>query len=320
MKKTLILLLVLALIAGTWFLVTMNTTQGTLDPDEIGFAVPDTAEVMRITITHVVKEAPREKVILERKNGIWMVNGKGAAYRYKINNLLITLLMMRVREPIPEKGRTTALEILNKNHTRVEVYDVNGLLKTILVGSVTKDQLGTIMMLEGAENAYSVERLGHVGNLVTHFSFAENDWRENNIFDIRPEQISLVALNYKGPDSSITLKRNTPSELWTSGSGAIDAQRMTTYLTAFAGKVNAESFASASFPGVQDSLRNLVPDARIHVAGFNGYDRELFLYYRPGNTENMFGWLGQDGELLTIQWFVLRKLLKPASYFHNLPA
>lgn len=189
------LILVLAMIS-VW-LMTDTSEKSTLDDlkDEYRFYVEDTAAVDRI----VLSDKTPSRVELTRTEDGWLVDGKHPARKDAVETLLLTLNRMQMRNFIPSRMQETVLKRMSVYGKTVEIYQDGELLRTIIVGTDTQDEMATYMMIKGAEAPYAVHIPGFNGFLSTRFFTQPWLWYKRIITDVDPRSIRKVIMRY--PDS-----------------------------------------------------------------------------------------------------------------------
>lgn len=318
MKNTLILVLVLVAMVAIYFVFVAGSGGTSFSKDDIAFSIQDTASITHIELIKVSREVEKEKIILEKRpDGTWMVNGDYVASQPKVRNLLAVMKSLIVKEYLTDKGQKNALEKLKKYHVDVRVSGENGLLKEYYIGSVNKDQTGNIMLLKGREIPHIMSKPGvQKGYISTYYGTELAQWRENLVFEIRELDLKRFKVTYQESGQGFELKRESPDAPWAiSGAKEMNDGNLDEYLSLFSGKVFGESFAMEHYPGMRDSLSRKSPDARLDFETFYGGSGSVSLFIRPENPNSYFGWVGNEGELLTIQKFVIDKYLRTRGYF-----
>ncbi len=163
--------------------------------EEYAFYVEDTAAIDRIVL---YDKSPAKVELVRTENG-WMVEGKHPARPDAIETILMTLNRMQLRNFIPERMKETVLKRMSVYGTTVELYQNGEHLKTIIVGTDAQDEMGTYMMIEGANAPYAVHIPGFNGFLSTRFFAEPYLWYERIITDMDPRSIKEVRVHY--PDS-----------------------------------------------------------------------------------------------------------------------
>lgn len=315
-RSTPILVAILFLLAIGYFIFTQM--QGSEDNV---FHVENTAEIIRVEMDKVVKGEPKGHLVLARNGDDWTVDGQYPAQIPKVSNFLKTLTQIRVKEPIEEGGQATALSLLKKNHTLVKVIgQEDEVLKEYLIGPTDNEHKSNIMMIQGASKAYLVSKPGMEGYVSIYYSTDAIEWRERSLFKLQGSDVKRIKIDYLDPTArGFDLRRDGDGAPWMIEEGVMsDPGRTEDYLRLFTGKVAAESFAGATFPGLRDSLGTRVPDVSFRYESIAGESGTLLLFVRPENGNNYFGYMEGKPELYTVQHFVIDKYFKSKGYF--LPA
>lgn len=288
----------------------------TLDPAEAGFAIEDTSAVHRIVMRSYRADRMTEEVILQRQaHGDWLLNDMYPALRPRVQHLLKVMSRLEVREVLNEGGQRTANRFFEAMRTEVEIMDEEGnYLKHYLVGSETPDARGTLMRMAGAETPYVVEMPGLQGYVKASYTMDPLLWRANRLFAADTARLQSLSLEYvSSPQLSWTLQRRADGS-WNLAEGEADPQRLAILLSKFKGMVYAETFANHDFPGKQQQLAEQQPDLRLSAWYRDGSRREIVMYDRHDNPNNLFGWVAGEEELLTIQHFVIDPFLPTQGY------
>jgi hypothetical protein len=190
------------------------------------------------------------------------------------------------------------------------------------VGPQTKDLQGTVMRMLGdtpfwcPAQAQVVHIPGLQGYLNSRYTLDFELWRENLLFEARPEMLSSIQVSYrKEPKQSFSLLKEGENWALEGIESRVDSQALADYLGLFEGKVYAESFAEKYFPNYLDTLRMEPADITYTLTYPDGGVRRFFLYEREDNLNNYFGWVEGEEELITVQRFVFDKYLQKREDF-----
>lgn len=317
MRNNLILLSVLALLIGAYFLFMYDPGDSSLDESEIGFAIGDTAQVTEIVLVKVIGGEDQQGIQLTKSEGGWQVNNRYYAFVPRIEKFLHVLSLIRVRDALPPKGQATAGQLLAQGHTRVEIFSEKGLIKAYEVGTEYKGGRGTLMQLEDADDAYVVELPGMQGYLNVYYSLDPNYWRENLLFHGGLSNLRSISVTYSSKAGSFELSRETAESPWKLGGDgpAANPESISAYFAQFTGKVYGETFVAAKYPGKFEALRSETPYATLSVAYLSGESTQVYLFERDDNPNSYFGWVEGAEELITVQHFVVDKYLAEKSDF-----
>lgn len=314
MRKNLILLAIILLGLGAYFLFISGREQSSVDLDNIQFAIEDTSAVYTIHLSQYNKgEVSRSLALLRTQDGSWSLNDQYTAFQPRINQLLRVMHLIRVKELLAPKGQATGENLLADANLHVEAFDRSGnSIRSYYIGSPAKNGQGNLMKLEDAEMPVIVEMPGLQGFVTNYFSLEPLFWRENLLFDGSIDALQAISIQYNDGRTSFAIARNINGIDW---DFALDSRQpdpvaLKQYLDNFKGKVYAESFAFENYPGLYEQLSGRNPDVSILVQNRNGDERQFHLYKRSDNPNNYFGWIEGQNELLTIQTFVIDKYLK----------
>ncbi|MBT8196273.1 MAG: hypothetical protein HKO56_05855, partial [Bacteroidia bacterium] len=115
-NKALFGIFILLLIAAAYFLISKNSN--TIKSELSDFAVKDTASITKIFLV----DKKENQILLERKNGVWFVNGEVQARPDAMSSLLKTLYQIEVRSPIGERAQNTIIRHLGSVGIKCEIY------------------------------------------------------------------------------------------------------------------------------------------------------------------------------------------------------
>lgn len=318
-KKVINLVILLVALGGliaAYFIFFSEQKDSSLSDEETQFAVQDTGAIQRISFETVVRDTVKKTLVLERRGDYWSVNERYTAEQAQVDNMLTTLARLTPVAVLTEGGKQTSLKRLKTNHTQVEIKGKEGVMKRFKIGPTNKDQTGNVMLLEGAKNPAVIAREGMVGYVSIYFTTDLNRWRSKILFNEPPQGIQSVSVKYPAsPEASFTLARGQEGD-WNLGEGLVtDTAKVGRYLGHFMRPVAFESFAYEVYPQMVDSLQGQSPDIEFSFTNQLGLEKTVSLYQRGPVAQNYFGWVNGEGELLTIQKFVIDSFLVPVDYF-----
>ncbi|MEM7658220.1 MAG: hypothetical protein AAF399_18985 [Bacteroidota bacterium] len=317
MKQTLTLLGALLLLGVGYGVFVYDRDGSSLRQEDIAFAIEDTASIERIQLTRLEKGKPVINIDLKREaDGSWLINDQYPVIQPKMDQMLKVLHLVHLKEVLVGEGIQSAEKILRTLHTRVEVYDQQGIVKTYLIGTETKDATGTLVKLADAQAPYIVEMPGLQGYINASFPLEADLYRENLLFPARLSNLQRISVTYpQESDASFTLERSGDNWLLAGTEQAPNDQALQAYLGLFQGKIYAETFATEDFPGKKEALSEQTPDVFLNLSYLDGQERNVVLFARTENLNNYFGWVEGEPELLTIQRFVIDKFLRSKADF-----
>ncbi len=297
-RFTIILLLLLFLLGFLYFTQFVQKKSSTFNESEIQFAVKDTHSINLITLKGNLKGNVAGKVILEKKNGTWWVDGVYPAQPEQIIMLLKTIKSIEIREPVNAKAKENTLEMIKNRNVHVVINSENGDTKGYFVGPSTQDSKGTFMLLEGAENPYITQIVGFEGYLTSRFNANKNSWRDNIIFNCDSQNLKSFEVLYA---NNLKYTFELKNKSWfMNGKEQTDTTVLNRYLRFF-GKVRAQGFIGEELPNEYSKLSKLKPDYRVKVTNLKYEITEFVLYERENNESSYLGWVIGQEELLVVQ-------------------
>jgi uncharacterized protein YxeA len=282
MNKTPVIVILTVLLAAVAGYFILNKKPKATPEAEQAFYLENTDKVTKIFMA----DKGGKKVLLEKKDGVWMVNGKYKAYKAKINMLLETMRRIRVDYPVTERMYNNVIKELATTSTKVEIYENNNTTpsKVYFVGGETLDGLGTPMIMEIngkiASKPYVVHIPGFNGSVNPRYFLDEKDWRSTTVFDYQIDDIKEVSLQWSyAPEQSFTLVRNNRNgfdmlentenlPLFTTG--------VNQYLNSFS-YINAESIENDN-PKKEYVLTTEKPFLKMRVVPLKGNAVEMEVY------------------------------------------
>lgn len=343
-KHLIILLLIIVLVIAALFLV-FNRGTGTFKNNTKEFSVKDTA-----TITKVFLADKKNRTILLEKAGAgdWILNGTYKARNSGINLLFETFKHLVPKFPVPKSGHDNIVAQLAAASIKVEIYqqvyriDLFGvklfphekLTKTYYVGGATQDNMGTFMLMEGADVPFVVHLLGFRGYVAPRYSTLEKDWRDHKVFRYNLADIQQVTMEIpEEPENSYKiLKQNRSLELINLETNEIipqyDTLRLLNFLTAFA-DIRYEALLNDINAQRIDSIINSSPKNILTVIDSKGDSTTIYTYFKPNNRnavdmegnlyvhdlDRLYALINDKRDFVLIQYYVFDKVLRPLSYF-----
>lgn len=205
MKRNLIGLAILLLLAIAAFYVYKQRGAGTLKPALHDFAVQDTAAITRVFLA----DKYGRKVTLDRVNEAeWTLNGTHKARKDMMDVLLKTIYRVQMKSPVAESAHNNIVKLMAGKSVRTEIYQGDKLVKVYYVGDATNDNMGTYMLLEGSSTPFICHIPGFIGYLTARYVTDELTWRDTEVFANKLHQIAALEVDYHDfPDKSFRVKR-----------------------------------------------------------------------------------------------------------------
>lgn len=347
-NRLLLTLTIVIVIIGVLFFINRRYT--TLDDTESGFAIDDTSTVTRIFMADMNN---RTVELTREATGKWTLNDEMPAHNYNVIMLLRTMKDLTVRYPVPLAARDNVIRRLATISRKVEIYQeqyaINlfnriklfpreKLTRTYYVGDATQDNMGTYMLMEGAEQPYVVFLPSLRGFIYPRYSTDVDDWRDHTIFKTPLQDFRSVKIEFlEEPDESFVVEADnegnlTLTTLFDMQEKPYDTLRMLQFVTAFK-DIRFESMLNNKLePSYIDSLAS-GPVAHILTLRETDGDEFVVRTFRKGgiselydeegaalepfDLDRLYAFINDDKDFVLIQYFVFDKVLRNASYLQN---
>jgi len=354
MRRNKIILIISIILLVIVAVLLMQNQYSTLKEDESAFSVRDTAGVTKIFIA----DKNDHSVLLERNKHGWMLNNTYQANTAQVNFLLSTLKRLHVKAPVPLAMRNNVISRIASIGTKVEIYQevyrINLFhkykffkhekrTKIFYVGDATQDNMGTFMLIEGADNPYIVFIPGFRGFLYTRFSAEPDDWKSHVVFNTKLADVKSISLKFdKKPENSfrVDIKNDAGNYLLTRLSDGkvldnYDTLKLLNFLTSFSDLRYETRLNKLKTPMEIDSIIHSTPLYEMILIDKNEDTTEVIMFKKQSLPENVaerysfedgfipidhdrFYALINDGEdFVLMQYYVFDKVLHPLSYYEK---
>lgn len=323
-----LLFLVLATI-GAIFLLQPDSS--TLNTEMSDFALEDTSTVDKIFLS----DKGDRNILLEKREGSWIVNGLYRAREDAVSNLLYTMKELKVRTPVPKSAYESIVKRMAGTSVKVEIYQGGeNPTKVYYVGNSNPDHTGTYMLLEGSSVPFVMHLEGMYGYLGPRFFTNLNEWRTHEIFASQESDIKSVEVVYPDrPGQNFVIASNDDGAFGLidplSGNfdPKVDSIEIFRYLGLYE-RINFEGFEETKTGAFRDSITSGVPMAVILLTNSLGFPTEVKLYKKPmpegtldfdGNLipfdlDRLYA-LVNDRDFVVVQYFVMDPLLRKREDF-----
>lgn len=344
-RNRVILIITFALIVVAAFLY-YGKQSGTFDSGEKDFAVVDTASITKVFLA----DKKNNTILLERISaGEWVFNNDKRARQSGVNLLLETMKYLVPKYPVPKSAHDNVVSQLAAQSIKVEVYQMvyrinlfdkiklfqhEKLTKTYYVGGATPDNMGTFMLIEGADVPFVVHLLGFRGYVAPRYSTLEKDWRDHQVFKTKLYDIRTVIMEMPGePENSyriesdanyiklFSLANNEAVESW-------DTLKVLNFLTSFA-DLRYETFIELMPKTEVDSIIQSTPKNILTLVDVNGDTTSIKTFHKSndemafdmeGNLytydiDRLFALINEGRDFVLIQYYSFGRVLRPLSYF-----
>lgn len=346
-KNRFIIIIAVLLVIAAIVLLTQNH-YSTLKKNETNFSIRDTASVTKIFIA----DKNVNSIIIERTGNGWILNQEHAANTQIVNTLLATMRRLKVKSPVSMASQDNVVKRLAAISKKVEIYqevyriDIFGyklfkhekLTKVFYVGGATRDNLGTYMLMEGAERPYIVYLPGFSGFVSIRFSPMIDDWRSHVVFRKNLSDIKSLEIYFAESDSlgfKIDVEDAMGNYVVTrlmDGSvlESYDTLKVLNLMTSFSDLRYETRLNNILLPQKIDSVVNSPSMYEITLVG-NSNDTTFVKLFKknrvptainklydilvPVDHDRFYGLINDGEEFVLMQYYVFDKVLYPIGYY-----
>ncbi len=345
-NRSIIIITIVLVIAAVVLL--MQNHYSTLKKHETDFSVSDTATITKIFIA----DKSVNSISLSRRGSQWLINDTKLANQKIVNTLLSTLKKIKVKSPVSLASHNSVIRRMSSIGKKVEIYqevyriDIFGirlfkhekLTKVFFVGDVTQDNLGTYMLMDGAERPFIVYLPGFRGVISTRFSPISDDWLSHVVFNKKLADIKSLRLSFTGKDSlGFELKirdamGNYEITRLLDGSKvkSYDTLKVLNMLTSFADLRYESRLNNILLPQTMDSIIHSPTLFEITLVGTdddttfvktfqkNRLPKAIANQYEklvPVDHDRFYGLINHDEDFVLMQFYVFDKVLYPLDYY-----
>ena len=350
MKKKNILILLIILVLALAALFTGNH-YSTLKERESDFSVYDTASITKIFMA----DNNVHEVLLQRTPKGWVLNRQYPANGRAVDFLLETLKRIRVKAPVSKASFENVVKRMAGIAVKVEIYQrvprINLFdriklfyhekrTKVFYVGDVTQNNLGTYMLMEGAEQPYIVYIPGFRGFVSVRFSPKPDDWKSHVVFNKKLGDIKEVKVeDGKNPENSfkITIVDAMGSFDVTKLSDQTklkdyDTLKLLNFLTSFRDLKYESRLNNLMSPQKIDSITHTKPIYTITLVGRTNDTTKVVMFSKnrfpdevnkafeelvPVDLDRMYGLINRGEDFVLMQYYVFDKVLRPVGFFEK---
>ena len=326
-KSTLILLFVFLVLAGgtAWYMSRQDNGQSTvIDTSDRDFAIDDVDDVSKIFVAN--RRRGTTHTLTKKGEDYWMLDDTYRANTGMVKLLLNTMKTIRIQSIPSEEATKNILKYLATDQVKVEIYDNAGeRIRTYYVGGTNNENTGTYYLMENSTQPYIMEIPHFIGGLRIRHNINVQDWRDRSIFQIAPQDIAQVSIEYpKQKNKSFVLEKLGEEdytikpfyELTKAIDKPINISKVAHYFDNF-----AERYGEAFMNDYEnrDKIETYVPFAKITVKAKDGTEQTVDLYPREnrdrrGNlrsetVDKYYGSINNNQDLMLIQHRVVEDVL-----------
>jgi hypothetical protein len=285
------------------------------------FAIDAEKEVTRIEFS-----SGDQKLLLEKDNGEWLVNGSSEARKSGVLFIIRVLREMRIKSPVSPELFDSEVTDRGLVPVKVRIFENRRLIRSFLVYKTRSNNYGNIMMMKESSKPFIVYVPGFDGDIGSGFTLNELFWQPYSVFNLLPSEIASVdfenlsdtsssfRIEYK--DGSYSLSdRNRNLAGW-------DSSLVIRYLSYFTW-IPLESWALDIEDKEKQAIESQTPFYRIYVKKTNGESTVLSLFEKfiegdstdIKDSDRLYGRTMDKDELFVMRYYDIDPLLKKRSYF-----
>ncbi|MBI5010799.1 MAG: hypothetical protein HZB98_14385, partial [Bacteroidia bacterium] len=168
----------------------------------------DFASVPEEGITRIEFSQDDEKLLLEKSDEKWIINGNAEARKGGINFIIRIRTEMKIKSPVSSEVFKTEIEDNNISPVVIRVYEQRKLLKSFRVYKTKSNIYGNIMKMKDNSKPFIVHVPGYEVNIGAAFSLKEQYWLPYTIFNLLPSEISSIRFeSLKDTAASFSISR-----------------------------------------------------------------------------------------------------------------
>jgi len=343
MNKNKIGFIIVILLVATALAFVLTDKNSTLWSKDSLFSVKDTANIVKIYMV----DKNNQSVMFDRTEKGWILNGKERAHKENVIMLLKTIKSLSVKYPVSQKSHNNVVKVMAGSSVKVEIYkndhyiNIGGIhlfpyvskARVFYVGAATQDNMGSYMLMEGADRPYVVSMPGFRGFVSARFTTNPKDWQSHAIFRIPYKNIAEIKVEkVENPSQSFQIRKldegyEIMSLKYRQIVPVYDTVALYTFLDSFK-NVNFEALIDDMPQQKIDSLLSSTPVHILNITETNGEKHELKTYkmlagihqeeiygFEPEyDLDRMYAWY--EGRMVMVQYFTFDKITRPIEYFY----
>lgn len=327
--------ILIALIVAAIFVFKKKNKTSTIDKEASNFKFEDTASIDKMFLA----DKDGKSVLLEKKSGQWMVDGKYKARYDLIDLLLYTIRMVDVKSPVSKASKANVIKIMAAKSTKIEVFSKGEKVRQYYVGHTTQDHTGTYMILtnldtdENYEDPFITHIPGFEGFLSTRYNTDAVEWRDRQVINYRVPQIKQIKMElHEIPDSSFVIDLFSMQRFGLKNGKGQQIQfaedRLKQYIAYFQ-NVHCEFVLEAKSQLVDSLSKSALPFASLTITDRDDKSNVCYFYHKfPVASKNeqygidykydpdrMFIKYNNGKDYGVAQYYVFGKILQTYGYF-----
>jgi hypothetical protein len=285
------------------------------------FASEPGKEITRIELSH-----GNQTLLLEKKDDIWLLNGKNETRKSGIFFIIRILKEMKIKSPVSSEMFDSEVKAKGIDPVQVKVYERRKLLKSFLVYKTQSNIYGNIMKMSSRSKPFIVNVPGTETDIGSAFTLNELFWQPYTVFNLLPSEIVSVDFeNLTDTSNSFSIRGRNHSYVLTDSRKELtgwDSSLVTRYLSYFT-YIPFESWALDMEQTEIESIEASLPFYRITVNSTSGKQTILTLWEKmtgeanskTRDSDRLLGKTQDRSGLFVIRYFDIDPILKKRSYF-----
>jgi hypothetical protein len=301
------------------FLVILEKGRTAFGKGESSFAIDHQNLITRIEFSEGGK-----KLVLEKNDEGWIVNGRYEARKSGINSILRVLTEIQIKSPLTQELFRSEIKLNNILPLKVRLFNKNRLLKSFLVYKTGTNKYGNVMKKRESSKPFIVYMPGFEGDIGSVFTLNELFWQPYTVFRLLPSEISAIRLeNISDSASSFSITNKCNKYTLSDLNGLLtgwDTAQVKRYLSYFAW-IPFESWAIDLADPEKKKIESGLPVFKITAVSTNGVKTSLILWEKTINnsslkdSDRLWAKTEDKDDLFIMRYFDIDPLLKKKDYF-----
>lgn len=309
----------LLLLGGVLFLILRDSNP--FGKENSKFCVDWSDQIQKITIS----EGSQVLTLTKSEQG-WLVNNNKKARESAISFIIKTLSSLEIKSPITE---TKFQDLFAGEDMEPKLVRVEGKGRKLMSFLIYKSNtLGehAIFKRKAGSLPFYLSIPAYDTDPGSHFVCDELFWLPYNIFNLHPDKLKSVSLNYSDPDMDDILIEFDAKEPRIKFNGveavSVDSEKLKRYISYFT-YIPFENWAFALHSDVKEKVLDSEPVMIFSIKMNDGSSKNVKLWLRLiegasgviPDTDRLYGEMDNGGELFIVRYFDIDPLIKRSEYF-----
>jgi hypothetical protein len=203
----------------------------------------------------IISEGENKQLNIIKADGKWILSEDAKVQQQKINNFFGALKNLKMQAPVSKQEADNLVDLLKSEGTHIRIKANNRIIYELIFLNHHNRTVGTLK--KGKPYFLEIRGYTHV-NLWEMVSINDSDWKDNQLFNFRNNQLAVVELLYpSNPENGFSII-NAPEgavifDLNKNPLSSFDIEAVNDYLQFFTG-INYENPDLKSFKINTDSI------------------------------------------------------------------